>query len=171
MLRPAPRDLVLDPPQSPESTKARELFLRQDKGIRARGHYGDGKKEVVEKTGIKLLDSAIDKQSTPPSGYLTHDSSHVPATSLPRPKPWGYRYDPPCVCVLSLQLHTYTGVVSPDPWSSEGSPCFTPVPWRHHVPTVVLQEEEEEDGRAMFQPVGEAATGSSAECWSPWKHG
>lgn len=167
MLRPAPRDLVLDHPQSPEFTNARELFLRQDKGIRARGHYGDGKKEAVEKTGIKLLDSAIDKQSTPPQ----RPPYPWQPPSLPRPKPWGYRYDPPCVCILSLQLHTYTGVVSPDPWSSEGSSCFTPVPWRHHVPTVVLQEEEEEDGRAMFQPVGEAATGSSAECRSPWKHG
>lgn len=78
MLRPAPRDLVLDHPQSPEFTNARELFLRQDKGIRARGHYGDGKKEAVEKTGIKLLDSAIDKQSTPPpSGHLTHGSRHL----------------------------------------------------------------------------------------------
>jgi hypothetical protein len=70
LLKPAPRDLVLDQPQSPESTKARELFLRQDKGLRACGHCRDGKKEVVQKTGIKLLISSTDKQSTP-SGQLT----------------------------------------------------------------------------------------------------
>lgn len=34
---------------------------------------------------------------------------------------------------------------------------------------VVLQEEE--DGRARFQPMGEAAAGSRVECQSSWNHG
>lgn len=37
------------------------------------------------------------------------------------------------------------------------------------VLVVVLQEEE--DGRATFQPVGEAAAGSNVECQSSWKRG
>lgn len=107
----------------------------------------------------------IHKQSTP-GGHLTHDSPHLSLQSLMCSDD---KHDPPSRVEPPLP-HLDKTVSPAELWWGSREPMPQTKPREAScVLVVVLQEEE--DGRATFQPVGEAAAGGNVECQSSGKRG